>query len=91
MRLLEIAQTLAAAAVLIKDESEIPPIDSSVRTLGITASASAPEVLVQKALATLEATLKQTRTLAIETITLAQESVVFKMPKELAPNLEGAS
>ena len=81
MRLLEIAQSLSPHAVLVKDESEIPPIDSSVRTLGLTASASAPEVLVQKSLATLE----QTRTLVIETITLAQESVVFKMPKELAP------
>ena len=79
MRLLEIAQNLAPLAVLIKDESEIPPIDNSVRTLGITASASAPEVLVQKSLDT----LKQTRTLSIETITLTQESVVFKMPKEL--------
>ena len=79
MRLLEIAQNLAPLAVLIKDESEIPSIDNSVRTLGITASASAPEVLVQKSLDT----LKQTRTLSIETITLTQESVVFKMPKEL--------
>ncbi len=78
MRLLEIALTLAPHAVLIKDEREIPPLASSVRTLGITASASAPEVLVQKSLSALQ----RIRTLTIESVTLAQESVVFKMPKE---------
>ena len=80
MRLLEIALTLAPHAVLIKDEREIPPLASSVRTLGITASASAPEVLVQKSLSALQ----RIRTLTIESVTLAQESVVFKMPKEFA-------
>ncbi len=78
MRLLEIALALAPHAVLIKDEREIPPITTNIQTLGITASASAPEVLVQKSLNALQ----QIRTLTIETITLAEESVVFKMPKE---------
>ena len=83
MRLLEIARNLSPCAVLIRDETDIPPIAESVRTLGITASASAPEELVQKSLAALE----KTRTLAIETITLTEESVVFKMPKELTTQL----
>ena len=51
-----------------------------VRTLGITAGASAPEVLVDQLLARLGAHF----TLAIEERSVTTEDVVFKLPAPLA-------
>ena len=51
-----------------------------VRTLGITAGASAPEVLVEALLDR----LRQRYTLKIEERVVTTEDVVFKLPAELA-------
>lgn len=82
MRLLEIAQKLSKRAILINDSNDLPEIDSSVQTLGITASASAPEILVQQ---TIES-LKKSREVTLQDVPITRESVVFKMPK-IAPKI----
>ena len=51
-----------------------------VETVGVTAGASAPETLVQEAIAKL-ATF---RSLTVETLDGVEENVHFKLPKELA-------
>lgn len=51
-----------------------------IQTLGITAGASAPEILLEQILDT----LKTHYTIDVETITLRDENVVFKLPRELA-------
>ena len=52
-----------------------------VRTLGLTAGASAPEDLVQGLIAACRARFDIT----VEEITTAEESVVFKLPRVLDP------
>ena len=79
-RLREVAEREGAAAYLIQRAADI---DWSwfvgVSTMGITAGASAPEVLVQEVLAKL-ATHFEVRS---ENITTAVEQVVFKLPRAL--------
>ncbi len=52
-----------------------------IRTLGITAGASAPEVLVEEIMDAFAARF----TLAIEIVSTADESVFFPLPRELRP------
>ena len=61
-------------------EKEIPfnDIDNS-KTIGISSGASAPEKLVQ----TLINNIKRDRKVFIEEVVVAEEKVVFKLPKEL--------
>jgi 4-hydroxy-3-methylbut-2-enyl diphosphate reductase len=61
-------------------EKEIPfnEIENS-DTIGISSGASAPEKLVQALLNN----LKKDRKVSIEEIVVAEEKVVFKLPKEL--------
>ena len=65
---------------LMHSEKEIPfkEIDNS-ETIGISSGASAPEKLVQ----TLLNNLKKNRKVSIEEVVVAEEKVVFKLPKEL--------
>jgi 4-hydroxy-3-methylbut-2-enyl diphosphate reductase len=80
LRLVEVAERLGTPAKLIQRASEIDFgwLDG-VGTLGLTAGASAPEVLVREvvdAIATV-------RTIAEKTITAAEEKMVFKLPRQL--------
>ena len=61
-------------------ENEIPfkEIDNS-STIGISSGASAPEKLVQ----TLLNNIKKDRKVSIEEVVVAEEKVIFKLPKEL--------
>jgi 4-hydroxy-3-methylbut-2-enyl diphosphate reductase len=61
-------------------EKEIPfnEIENS-DTIGISSGASAPEKLVQALLNN----LKKDRKVSIEEVIVAEEKVVFKLPKEL--------
>ena len=61
-------------------EKEIPydEIEKS-NTIGISSGASAPEKLVQALLNN----IKKGREVSIEEIVVAEEKVVFKLPKEL--------
>ena len=62
-------------------EKDIPfeEIDNS-NTIGISSGASAPEKLVQ----TLLNNIKKDRKVFIEEVVVAEEKVIFKLPKELS-------
>jgi 4-hydroxy-3-methylbut-2-enyl diphosphate reductase len=80
LRLVEVAQRGGTPARLIQRAAEIDPawIDG-VSTLGLTAGASAPESLVREVVAR----IAEWRTIAEETITTAEETMVFKLPRQL--------
>jgi 4-hydroxy-3-methylbut-2-enyl diphosphate reductase len=80
-RLKEVAAREGARAHLIQRASLIDwDWFAGVTTLGLTAGASAPEVLVQEVLDALKARY----TVIAEEITTATEEVVFKLPRALA-------
>ncbi len=80
-RLREVAEREGCRiAVLVQRASEIDwPAFEDVATLGITAGASAPEVLVEEVLAA----FAERRTLSIETVSTADETMFFPLPREL--------
>lgn len=79
-RLAELASRMGVASKLIDGPQDIDPnwlVD--VQTIGITAGASAPEVLVQSVIEHLK-TLGVT---SVETLAGVEENTVFEVPKEL--------
>jgi 4-hydroxy-3-methylbut-2-enyl diphosphate reductase len=81
LRLVEVAERAGTPARPIQRGSEIDPAWLvGVDTLGLTAGASAPEVLVREVVDT----LCQWRTVEEETITTTVENMVFKLPRQLA-------
>ena len=81
VRLVEVAKKAGCKnSQLMHSEKEIPfnEIDNS-DTIGISSGASAPEKLVQ----TLINNIKKDRKVSIEEVVVAEEKVVFKLPKEL--------
>lgn len=80
-RLREIGENFGVASHLIEDADMLDPawLDG-VSAVGVTAGASAPETLVQEAIAK----LREYRTLSVETLDGVEENVHFKLPKELA-------
>jgi 4-hydroxy-3-methylbut-2-enyl diphosphate reductase len=80
-RLVEVAKTSGCGrAWLVQRAAEIDwAWLEGVRTLGITAGASAPEVLVEEVVDAIRSRFDVT----LETVTTAQESIVFKLPKAL--------
>lgn len=80
MRLVEVAERLGTPARLIQRADEIDPAWlEGVATLGLTAGASAPEVLVREVVDKL-ATMREVHE---TTITAAEEKMVFKLPRLL--------
>ncbi|QLB15606.1 4-hydroxy-3-methylbut-2-enyl diphosphate reductase [Mannheimia granulomatis] len=79
-RLAELASRMGVMAKLIDGPQDIDPawLDG-VKTIGITAGASAPEVLVQSVISHLK-TLGVTE---VETLVGNEENIVFEVPKEL--------
>ena len=81
VRLVEVAKKAGCYnSHLMHSEKEIPfdEIENS-KTIGISSGASAPEELVQELLNN----LKKDRKVSIEEVVVAEEKVVFKLPKEL--------
>tara|TARA_X000000368_G_scaffold356630_1_gene298734 strand:- start:169 stop:1113 length:945 start_codon:yes stop_codon:yes gene_type:complete len=81
VRLVEVAKKAGCTnSQLMHSEKEIPydEIEKS-NTIGISSGASAPEKLVQALLNN----IKKGREVSIEEIVVAEEKVVFKLPKEL--------
>ena len=81
VRLVEVAKKAGCNnSHLMHSEKEIPfnEIENS-NTIGISSGASAPEKLVQELLKK----LKIDRNVSIEEVIVAEEKVVFKLPKEL--------
>lgn len=80
LRLVEVSERLGTPAKLIQRASEI---DFSwlegVRTLGLTAGASAPEILVREVVAA----LAERHTIREKEITATVEKMVFKLPRQL--------
>lgn len=80
LRLVEVAERLGTPSRLIQRASEIDPAWlHGVTTLGLTAGASAPEVLVREVVQR----IGELRPVAEETVTTAEEKMVFKLPRQL--------
>ena len=81
MRLVEVAtRSGCKKAMLVQRASDINWTSlANIATLGISAGASAPEVLVDEIIESFE----QRYEIAVETITTATENIAFKLPKEL--------
>ncbi len=82
LRLREVAERSGAARAILLPKADVLDwaLMAGVRTLGITAGASAPEVLVDQLLAR----LRQHYTLDIEERSVTTEDVIFKLPAPLA-------
>jgi 4-hydroxy-3-methylbut-2-en-1-yl diphosphate reductase len=81
IRLVEVAERAGCpAAVLIQRAAEIDwAMFNGISRLGVTAGASAPEVLVDEIIDAFKARFEAT----VETVTTAEESIAFKLPREL--------
>ena len=81
-RLREIGENFGIPSYLIEDASMFDPawLTETVKTIGVTAGASAPEKLVQQ---TIER-LKNYREVAVETLDGVEENIHFKLPRELS-------
>ncbi|WP_040977042.1 4-hydroxy-3-methylbut-2-enyl diphosphate reductase [Necropsobacter massiliensis] len=79
-RLAELASRMGVSAKLIDDADDIEPqwLDN-VKVIGVTAGASAPEVLVQSVVARLKALGVET----VEELQGCEENTVFEVPREL--------
>lgn len=80
LRLVEVAERCGTPARLIQRASEIDPswLDG-VETIGLTAGASAPELLVREVVRK----LAEWRSVEERTIMAAEEKMVFKLPRQL--------
>ncbi|PHK93673.1 4-hydroxy-3-methylbut-2-enyl diphosphate reductase [Pseudoroseomonas rhizosphaerae] len=82
VRLREVAERAGCArAIMVQRGRELDPaLADGLSTLGITAGASAPDMLVQEVLER----LGERFALTIEEVVVAEENVVFKLPAALA-------
>jgi 4-hydroxy-3-methylbut-2-enyl diphosphate reductase len=81
LRLVEVAERAGCPHVmLVQRAGEIDwELFSGIRRLGVTAGASAPEVLVDEIVDAFKARFDAN----VETVTTAEESIAFKLPREL--------
>ncbi|MBI1214905.1 MAG: 4-hydroxy-3-methylbut-2-enyl diphosphate reductase [Alphaproteobacteria bacterium] len=81
-RLVEVAKAYGAKRALLADAAEDIPWDalSGISTLGLTAGASAPEILVQRVIEEARARYAVT----LQTTTVAKETLTFKIPRILS-------
>jgi 4-hydroxy-3-methylbut-2-enyl diphosphate reductase len=82
-RLREVAERAGCgiARLILRAEDIDWSLFGGIRTLGITAGASAPEVLVEEIIAAFEARFE----ISVEQVSTADESVFFPLPKVLRP------
>jgi 4-hydroxy-3-methylbut-2-enyl diphosphate reductase len=82
-RLVEVALRAGCPnATLVQKASEIPWADlKDIKTVGVTAGASAPEILVNEIIDQFKAKYDVT----VEVVTTANEDVIFKIPRALQP------
>ena len=82
VRLVEVARASGAGdAVLVANARDLGSMDlSGISALGVTAGASAPELLVEEVLET----LAENRELVIEEVEVTREDVRFKLPRDLS-------
>lgn len=81
-RLREIGENFGIPSYLIEDATMFDPawLTDNVKTVGVTAGASAPETLVRD---TIER-LKNYRDVTVDTLDGVEENIHFKLPRELA-------
>lgn len=81
LRLVEVAERAGCPyAMLVQRAAEIDwDAFSGISRLGVTAGASAPEVLVDEIIDAFKARFEA----RVETVTTAEESIAFKLPREL--------
>ncbi|WP_375289535.1 4-hydroxy-3-methylbut-2-enyl diphosphate reductase [Qipengyuania sp.] len=80
VRLVEVSRRLGTDAHLIQSAAEIDPAWlEGIGTLGLSAGASAPEVLVREVIAK----LGEWRTVEEQQVMAAEEKMVFKLPRQL--------
>jgi 4-hydroxy-3-methylbut-2-enyl diphosphate reductase len=81
LRLVEVAERAGCPyAVLIQRAGDIEwDMFEGISRLGVTAGASAPEVLVHEIIDAFKARFEAT----VETVTTAEEDIAFKLPREL--------
>ena len=81
LRLVEVAERCGTPAHMIQRAAEIDAAWlEGVKTLGVTAGASAPEALVDEVLAR----LRELRNVSAEEVVTARERITFKLPRQLA-------
>jgi 4-hydroxy-3-methylbut-2-en-1-yl diphosphate reductase len=82
-RLVEVAlRSGCPKAALVQKASEIPWADlQGIKSIGLTAGASAPEVLVDEIIDQFKARYE----VSVEIVTTANEDVIFKIPRALQP------
>jgi 4-hydroxy-3-methylbut-2-enyl diphosphate reductase len=82
VRLVEVAKAVGIKnAVLIARASELAKVDlAGVRCVGVTAGASAPEVLVEEVILA----LREQHDLTLEEVEVTREDVHFKLPRALS-------
>ncbi len=80
-RLVEVAEKSGCPkAVLVQRAAEIPwDVFTNIRTLGITAGASAPEVLVNE----MVTAFRERYDVTVEEVITARENIAFNVPREL--------
>jgi 4-hydroxy-3-methylbut-2-enyl diphosphate reductase len=84
-RLREVAERKGAAAYLVDHPDMIQPAWlESARRVGVTAGASAPEVLVQQVIGR----LKELGAVSVRTLPGVEENVAFPLPRELSRKLQ---
>jgi 4-hydroxy-3-methylbut-2-enyl diphosphate reductase len=82
VRLVEAAERLGTPAHLVQRGTDVDPAWlADIGTLGITAGASAPETLVREVI---EAVAAQ-RPIDEEVVVIAEENMIFKLPRGLEP------
>ncbi len=81
LRLVEVAEREGAPAYLVQQAADIDwRWLEGVETLGVSAGASAPEILVQQ----LQEALSAHFDITIAEVRTAQENIIFKLPRQLA-------
>ena len=81
VRLVEVAKKAGCKKSLLMHSEQKIPMDELMNseTVGISSGASAPDHLIQKLLEY----LKKKREISLEEVTVAEEKVIFKLPREL--------
>ena len=81
VRLVEVAKKAGCKKSLLMHSEQKIPMDELMNseTVGISSGASAPDHLIQKLLEH----LKKDREISLEEVTVAEEKVIFKLPREL--------
>jgi len=81
VRLVEVAKKAGCNKSLLMHSEQKIPMDELMNseTVGISSGASAPDHLIQKLLEH----LKKEREISLEEVTVAEEKVIFKLPREL--------